>query len=72
VPDDSIELKPCPFCGSSKVGWHTEHDMDDFGTFYCIECRDCRGRGALQYVSNGNDCPISRQQARDNWNQRAP
>lgn len=64
-------LKPCPFCGCTKIGTHSERDFDDFGTYHAIQCHDCGARSRQRYVSDGNDCPQHRQEVRDDWNMRA-
>lgn len=63
-------LLPCPFCGSSRIGFETEHDADGLGIFHAIKCSNCRARSSQLYVSLGNDCPMHRQEVRDEWNRR--
>ena len=46
--NDSIKLKPCPFCGSTNVKIVGNHTNDDCGWYYSyyVFCRDCGARGA--------------------------
>jgi hypothetical protein len=32
---------------------------------------ECRARGGSRFISTGNECPLSAQEVRDNWNMRA-
>ena len=63
------QLKPCPFCGG-EGRMNREADPDGFGYFIAIECRNCRARSRPKYYSNGNDCPQTYQECRDEWNTR--
>ena len=65
------KLLPCPFCGG--VGSiHRNHCHDGGGIFISVRCNRCGANSREQYFSHGNDCPQTYQQARDNWNTRAP
>ena len=61
------ELAKCP-CGAI-AGMRTDADSDGFGRFVFIECGKCGLRSRGKYFSKGNDCPMIRQEARDEWNE---
>ncbi|TCK87315.1 Lar family restriction alleviation protein [Paraburkholderia sp. BL9I2N2] len=65
----SEELKPCPFCGSSKVGIASEHDSDTGGVFLSIKCSSCRASSGAGFSTD--PCPQTYQEVRDEWNRRA-
>lgn len=67
--NETTKLKPCPFCGGS-ARMASEHDMDGFGMFRYVECRQCHARSRPKYHGNGNDCPQFYQEVRDAWNSR--
>ena len=48
----SEELKPCPFCGSSRVDW--ENDVGDDDDYYMEwwECEECGGRAPTKEAWN--------------------
>ena len=55
-----IELKPCPFCGGTKL--ETTNPMGA-GSFANITCLDCYATGGLG---------ITKQDAINKWNIRTP
>ena len=52
----SVELKPCPFCGSTDILFYEANRT------YQASCRDCEARAQYAY---------SRKEAVSNWNRRA-
>lgn len=65
----AVDLKPCPFCGSSKVGLASEHDGDTGGVFLSIKCSGCRASSGAGFSTD--PCPQTYQEVRDEWNRRA-
>lgn len=53
----SEELKPCPFCGGTKIGIRDEED----GMIWAY-CKKCGAMGEWDYSEN---------RAKENWNRRA-
>jgi Lar family restriction alleviation protein len=66
----SEDLKPCPFCGG-RGRITKDADPDFTGYFIAVKCNDCGATSRQKYFSNGNDCPLTYQECRDEWNTRA-
>lgn len=56
----SEELKPCPFCGGTKIGIRDENDEAD-GMIWAY-CKECGAMGEWDYTL---------QKAAEHWNRRA-
>lgn len=69
-----IKLKPCPFCGSSRVSSrpYGEHEDGELWPVYYIHCDNCRCDGPLINTS-GHDVThdAARKASIDLWNWRA-
>ncbi len=63
----SPEIKPCPFCGSTRIAVMHKHDEEFRGYRYCVECGvDMDGCGAR------GPSHKKEEDARRAWNKRAP
>lgn len=63
------ELKKCPFCGG-EAHIDTEYDVDGFGNFHYVKCKDCGAKSRQHFVSSWNECPQYYQEVRDDWQDR--
>lgn len=54
----SEELKPCPFCGGTKIGIREDDEASGMIWAYC---KECGAMGEWDYSENG---------AKANWNRR--
>ena len=52
-----MKLKPCPFCGSAKVGEHWPNDL-----IVMVRCTKCKAEGPITVTEIG---------AKRMWNRRA-
>ena len=77
IDDDLQELKPCPFCGSTKLKVESKHN----GTHYysgthtaTVRCNKCHARGSTASckVEKGKYSAdeLTKQRAIDLWNRR--
>ena len=62
-----VELKECPFCGSSELiivrqSNPDEDTIDDYSYLFNVKCCNCFSQGAKKYME---------QDAIDAWNSRA-
>ncbi len=78
-PVTEIDLKPCPFCGLSRV--ETQVEARDGALIVFVHCYDCGGNGAAEVVemegsclptveSVINDLTTVTEYAADSWNMR--
>jgi Lar family restriction alleviation protein len=58
--DQADSLKPCPFCGSTDVGW------THYGHYAYIICDQCQARGPEFYTQDDFGTG-----AEELWNKRA-
>jgi Lar family restriction alleviation protein len=62
------DMRPCPFCGNAKVRIATSRDIDDIQHLY-VKCDECHAQSGSLWSTD--PCPLTYQEVRDNWNQRA-
>lgn len=77
------ELKPCPFCGGTKLGFSSKIVSRDYNTSYlyhgAIYCKSCNTYGArvlsekvkCAYPSHRIDFDSLESRAIEAWNRRA-
>lgn len=66
------ELKPCPFCGSSDVGFHYTSGRGRGNHMgFMIKCKKCGGAGELFYSRSGSPVSEAEESAAKSWNTRA-
>lgn len=66
-----IEILPCPFCGSKRIGVFEDEASNSFGKClicYCL-CFTCHTRGPYHFKSVQDD-EINFGYALENWNKR--
>lgn len=55
------KLKPCPFCGSKRLGIELD-ELSTLGMAFCVLCKNCLTKGPM---SDDDEIAI------DLWNRRA-
>lgn len=67
---DTIELKPCPFCGGADLRGPTSCQIEANAYIACIECNSCDAVVSSSYSEPSED--EAAEQVVRIWNRRPP